>query len=530
MSSRRVFTNVGVILIAGLVTKLFGFVREVLVANSFGASVETDAFLVAFSIPTLLFVSLGSALGTIFIAVFSEYLTRRGREEAFELATSLLNLLILASLGLTLLGIALAPQIVSLLAPGFEGYSFDLTVKMTRIMFPLLVVLVLTYLQTGILQSFEQFVIPAVLSIPYNLLLIVFLLFFDRYFGIVGFAVTTVIAWSLQFIIQVWPVGRTGYRYRPRLDWGHPGVRRVLLLSGPVIAGGIIQQLNSFVNQALASDMLGGSVSAFNFSYKLYFIATSVFALAVTTFFFPSLSRLAAQRDLKALTGSLDQSLRMVAVLLVPVMLGFIFLRLPLVEVVLERGAFTHEASLMTSGALFYFALGALFFGVQEVLNKGFYALQDSRTPMYLAITSVLVNIGLSLALARPMGLNGLALANTLATAVLAALLALMLRQRLRDMAAETPAAVSGTAAEQPEPAGAATDREHSPAAFLLRLALAGAVTGLALWFSSALFFTRLALPGWAGLTLALGVSGLAYAAALAALGLVSPRKILARG
>ncbi|MDH7479535.1 MAG: lipid II flippase MurJ, partial [Syntrophomonadaceae bacterium] len=193
-------------------------------------------------------------------------------------------------------------------------------------------------------------------------------------------------------------------------------------------------------------------------------------------------------------------------------------------------GAFTHEASLMTSGALFYFALGALFFGVQEVLNKGFYALQDSRTPMYLAITSVLVNIGLSLALARSMGLNGLALANTLATAVLAVLLALMLRQRLRDMAAEAPAAVDGAAAGRPEPAGAATDREHSPAAFLLRLALAGAVTGLALWFSSALFFTRLALPGWAGLTLALGVSGLAYAAALAALGLVSPRKILARG
>lgn len=521
MSSRRVMANVGVVLIAGLVTKLFGFIREIMVASSFGASVETDAFLIAFSIPTLLFVSVGSALGTIFIPVFSEYLARDDRQEAFQMATSLLNLLILISAGLTLLGIALAPQIVSLLAPGFDGYSFDLTVKLTRIMFPLLLVLVLTYLQTGILQSFEQFVIPAILSIPYNLLLIVFLIFFDRYFGIVGLAVTTVIGWSLQFLIQVMPVRKVGYRYRLHLDWNDPGVRKVLLLALPVILGGIIQQLNMFVNQALASGLLGGSVSVFNFSYKLFFIGVSVFALAVTTFYFPSLSRFAAQKDLASLARGLNQSLAAVAMLLLPVMLGLIIFRVPIVEVVLERGAFTREATIMTSGALLYFSLGTLFFGVQEVFNKGFYALQDSRTPMYLGVASVLVNIFFSLILVRIMGLNGLALANTLGVVALAVLLTRKFRQRLREISAE-----SGAAAAAGGPASAV---RWFSGGFILRLTTAGLITGLVMWWGKAWAFPQIPLPGWLNLALVLGGSGLVYAAALSSLGLISIKKILAR-
>ena len=175
MTTSQKIKVVSIIMIAGLVTKLFGFVREILVAARFGATIETDAFLIAFSIPTVLFVSIGTALSTVFIPVFSEYLALRSREEAIRFAANLLNVLLGLCVLLTLAGIALAPQIVSVLAPGFSGYAFDLAVKLTRIMLPLLVILMATYIQTGILQSFEQFIILAVISIPYNLVLIVFL-------------------------------------------------------------------------------------------------------------------------------------------------------------------------------------------------------------------------------------------------------------------------------------------------------------------------------------------------------------------
>ncbi len=423
MTTSQKIKVVSIIMIAGLVTKLFGFLREILVAARFGATIETDAFLIAFSIPTVLFVSIGTALSTVFIPVFSEYLALRSREEAFRFAANLLNVLLALCVLLTLAGIALAPQIVSVLAPGFTGYAFDLAVKLTRIMLPLLVILMATYIQTGILQSFEQFIIPAVISIPYNLVLIVFLLYLDRFFGIVGLSVATVLGWSLQVFIQIPPIWKTGFRMQSVFNLKDPGLTKVLFLAGPVVLGASAQQVVIFVNQALASGIAEGSVAALNFSNKLFLIGTGVFAMAITTYLLPGLSRLAARQEYSALKQNVHQALKVTLLLLTPVMLGLILLRVPLVQIILERGAFTPEATAMTSGALLYFALGTLGFAGQEVLNKAFYALQDSKTPMKLALVSTGVNVILSLVLVRWMGLNGLALGNAIGYTLLAVLL-----------------------------------------------------------------------------------------------------------
>jgi putative peptidoglycan lipid II flippase len=177
------------------------------------------------------------------------------------------------------------------------------------------------------------------------------------------------------------------------------------------------------VNQALASGITEGSVAALNFSNKLFLIGTGVFAMAITTYLLPGLSRLAALKEYSTLKQNVRQALKITLLLLTPVMLGLIILRVPVVQIILERGAFTPEATAMTSGALLFFALGTLGFAGQEVLNKAFYALQDSKTPMKLALVSTGVNVILSLVLVRWMGLNGLALSNAIGYTVLALLL-----------------------------------------------------------------------------------------------------------
>ncbi len=429
----------GVVGIFTFLSRILGLVRDILIANFFGSGMSADAFFVAFRIPNLLrrLFAEGS-FSVSFIPVFTEYLQNKSKKEAFLLARVVLTFFVLVVTVITILGIILSPLIVRVIAPGFGGMGekYALTVLLTRIMFPYIFLVSMLALFMGILNSLKHFAAPAIAPIFLNLSMITALLFITPYMRAptIGLALGVIVGGVIQMALQIPFLMSKGLSFAPKWNLGHPALKKIGILMLPTIFGSAIYQINQLVGTLLASLLREGSISYLYYADRLVQFPLGVFAIAISTAVLPSLSREAANGDIIRLKQTLSHALRLTMFITIPAMVGLIVLRQPIIKLLFERGAFDSFTTIMTAQALLYYSLGLWAFAGLRVFVSAFYSLQDTKTPVKVAVVAMIINIVFSLALMGPLKHGGLALALSLASTLQLFMLIFLLRKRLEGI------------------------------------------------------------------------------------------------
>lgn len=441
--------SAGITSAAVLTSRITGLLREVLLARFFGAGAAFDAFLLGFRIPNLtrdLFAE--GALSSAFVPTFVEYLTKKSREQAAELANLVATAIVIIVGAMCLLGMIFAPVLVELLAPGFHQVpgKFEMAVRMTRIMFPFLLLVALAAQAMGILNACNQFGLPALSSSLFNLGSVVFGLSIGFWAGphlgipaIEGMAWGVVIGGAIQLFSQVPSLVKKGFALAPAFDLSHPGLRQIGLLMGPAILGNAAVQINVMVNSNFASQIVDpvrgydGPVSWLAYAFRLMQLPLGLFGVAIGSATLPAISRSAAAGDMEDFRRTLARSLGLVFLLTIPSSAGLVVLGDSIIGAIFEGGAFKLYDTHQTSAALAWFALGLAGYSALKVMVPAFYALGDSRTPMYISLGSIAINYGVvtTMTTQTDFGHSGLALSTSAVAISGGLLLFLLLRNRI---------------------------------------------------------------------------------------------------
>lgn len=434
--NKNVAKAAGIVGSATMLSRIFGFIRDMVVAGLFGAAMTTDAFFVAFRIPNLLRRLLAEGSLTVsFVPVFTEYLKNKSKKEAFELARITFTVLSIILVFISFIGVIFSPFIVTLIAPGFlkSPDQFDLTVFLTRLMFPYIFFISLVALCMGILNSLRHFAAPALAPVVLNISIILAALLLRGFFQepIVALAIGVMIGGALQLAMQ-WPfIIKMGLRIRFKFNLKHEGLRRIGGLMLPAVFGAAIYQINVFIGTILASLLPSGSVSYLYYADRIVELPLGIFAIAIGTASLPSFSEQAARGEMEALKRTIAFSLRLILFVTIPAMIALIALRVPILSVLFQRGKFDVQSTLLTAQALLYYTCGLWAFSAIRVIVSAFYSLQDTKVPMKAAIVALIVNIILSIILMGPLKHGGLALATSIASAVNVLFLTIILIKRI---------------------------------------------------------------------------------------------------
>ncbi|MEJ2685024.1 MAG: murein biosynthesis integral membrane protein MurJ [Candidatus Sulfobium sp.] len=422
---------------ATLISRILGFVRDMVFALYFGAGGTSDAFFAAFRIPNLLreLFAEGS-MSAAFIPVLTEYRQKQGEEEAQKLVKITFSFIVIAVGIICILGIIFAPALVTVIAPGFlkSPGKFSLTVLLTRIMFPFLLLVSLAALAMGALNTKKVFFIPALAPAMLNIALIVVIVFFASIARrpIVVAAVGVLIGGLLQFLFQLPSFFRKGYRLGFRPYFRHPGLKKMAILLIPATLALAVNQINILVANILASYLPSGSITYLYYSMRLIQFPIGIFGVAMSMAVLPTLSEHAVRGDIEHLREDFSFALRMLFFISVPAMAALITLREPIVNLLFQRGSFDYAATKGTSEALLFYSFGIWSIVGNRVITSSFYAMQDTRTPVKIATVGMVSNILFSLVLMGPLKHAGLALANALASWVNFSLLSYFLRKKLK--------------------------------------------------------------------------------------------------
>ena len=417
-----------------LLSKFLGFIREVMIADRFGSGMETDTYFVAMTATVIIVGTLGAALNTTLIPIFSEIGERFGRKGKLKYLNNILNLVLIITMLIIILGFIFSPLVIKILAKGFEGDQFDLAVKLNRIGLPIALFLGLTHVLSGLLHSSQIFGPPAISGLPYNFVFLIYLIFFAKDTNISVLMLVSVIAASTQFLILVPAVKHMGYKYKPKFNLRDPYLRKAMILILPVLLGSAVQQINVIVDKTLASDLIDGSISSLTYASRINDMVIAVFIMAITTVIFPMLSNAFSRNDMYEVKDILGQGVNIILIITVPATIGLLILAEPLVYLFFERNAFDEMATFMTSKALIFYSLGLVGASLRLMLNKVFYSLQDTVTPMKNGIIAVGLNVILNLILVRTMWHSGLALATSISATISTILLMLNLRKKLGSL------------------------------------------------------------------------------------------------
>lgn len=419
-----------VIMIMNLASKILGFGRETVIAREYGATSLTDAYLVAYTLPYFLQMVLGMALVTSIVPVVTKYLVKGNRKEAWRIGSITLNWTVLFMALFTILGVGGARLLVNITAPGFDQATTDLATELTRIMFPSVIFMGAGMLITGLLNARKSFAIPA-FAPGFSSLIIIFSVIFLGQYGIRYLAWGTLASMIGALLIQLPVLKKVDFHYSWDWDLKNPDVKGIFANLLPIFLGTAVNQLYLAINRYFASGLAEGSISALNYAGKLMNLPMGIFVLAVSSAIYPTLSERAVEGNKDALGWTLTRGLKMVLLITLPAAAGLMALKTPIVKLLFERGAFDATATIMTSQALFYFSLGMFAMSANMVITRAYYALGDVKTPLYLGLTSIIVNILASIALVGPLGHSGLALANTLASIFSAISMYILLKRHL---------------------------------------------------------------------------------------------------
>ncbi len=438
----RVARAAGIVGSATLLSRILGAVRDIVIASFFGTGLVSDAFFAAFRIPNLLRRLFGEgSLSIAFVPVYSDILYQQGRSEADRLANSALRMLVLVLAVIVLLGVATAPWLVHLLAPGFGKIpeKYDLTVYLTRLMMPYVFFIGLVALWMAVLNVLGHFAAPALAPVMLNIAMIAAIgagAYYTRSEALLvrWLAVGVVAGGVLQLMLHLpFLIRKRVYFWQPAGLW-HPAFNKIVQMMGPVIFGTAVYQINILVVTLLASLLPEGSISYLYYADRVVQFPLGIFGVATATAVLPTMARQSSVGQIDALRTTFNQAIRLVLFITFPAMAGIIALRDPIVALLFRRGAFDAASVRLTASALLYYGMGLWAFSAVRVVLNVFYALKDTRTPVRMAIIAIAANGAFSVALMAPMAHSGLALALSLSSAVNLLLLTAALRKRLGSL------------------------------------------------------------------------------------------------
>lgn len=428
--------SVAVFMVAAtLLSKVLGLARDSLLTAYFGAGMESDAFLTASTLPTTLFdVVIGGVISATFIPVFNDIKARSGKDEAMNFVNKFVTLIVCITILISIIGIIFRTQLVAFMAPEYGADKQMLAANLTAIMFPMIIFTGLAFSFVGLLQSFGEYNIPSVISLVSNVAIIAYYLTLGKKFGIYGLAVTMIIAWSLQFLIEVPWIKKFGVKYRPDFRFADKSLLQAVKLAGPMLIATWVQPLYTIVNQRLASN-IPSAVTYIQQSSRLYLIITGVVSFVVTNLIFPKLAQAIADKRKEDAKNLFSTSVRVMFMLILPLMAIFMILSEPFADIIYGHGAMKPEDVDAIAVLLKFYSVGMAGLAVNEVLSKTFFSLQNSRIPMITSVISMVVNVALAYVLFNVMQVNGLALATAIGSITNAVLNAVLLKKKYPSLA-----------------------------------------------------------------------------------------------
>jgi len=419
-----------------VLSRILGYFRDMIQAFFLGTSSGADAFTIAYIIPNLLRRLTGEGtMSAAFVPIFTQVKKEESREKLWKFANTFFFDLTLVMALLTVAGILLSPLLVQIIAPGFKDVSgkWELTVVLTRLMFPYIFLISLAALAMAILNSFHKFVVPAFTPVLFNLAIICLAALFaskarePAYI----FALGVVLGGIFQLVFQLPFLWKKGMRFKFGLSFSHPAVRKVGTLMVPGLFGLGIIQINLAVSRVMASLLEEGSVSSLYYATRVRELTLGLFSIALSIALLPTLSELAAQKDIESMKKTLIFSFKMIFLITLPAMVGLLLLNQQIIQVLFQRGLFSEQSTTMTATCLFYFSLGLPFISVVKILASAFFSLKDTKTPVIVAFFVMIAYLTLSLILMKPLRVGGIALALSLAEAFNCLLLFVLLERKI---------------------------------------------------------------------------------------------------
>lgn len=423
-------TTIGLMIIT-MLSKVLGFFRETILVSTHGASVISDAYITAVNIPTVIFAIIGAALSTTFIPLYLEIEQKKGKECALKFSNNIFNIVIILSVILSILGFIFAKPIVKVFAMNFTGSKLILTVKFVRVIIFAVIFIGLSNIMTSWLHIKGCFKIPGLISIPYNIIIIISILISSNG-NLTIMILGTLIAFVSQFICQYPFAYKKGFRYRPYINLKDEYIKKIIILIIPVIISVGVDQINLVVDKSLASSLGDGIISILNSANRLNGFVQGIFVGTIAVVIYPILSKLSIEnQNTDEFSDTIKNSVNTIFILIIPIAVGSIVLATPIVKFVFERGKFDANDVMLTASALAAYSGSMIGFALRDVLSKVFYALKDTRTPMINALLTVIINIIMNLILMEYMGHVGLAFGTSISSIICILLLFIGLKKKI---------------------------------------------------------------------------------------------------
>lgn len=436
-SNAQIARYTSIVMVATLLCRILGLGREVVISNQFGAGFETDAFFVAFMIPNLLRSIIGEgALNTAFIPIFSGCLAKKEKERADEFASNVINLLIIVLVIIVTLGIWGSPLMVNLIASGFRQSpeKYLLTVQMTRAMFPYIVFASLSALFMGILNSYQEFFIPALAPAMLNIGIMFFAIIFTDSFGIHSLSWGVMVGGLVQLVIHFPSLIKKRFNYKFILNFHDPEIKIFFQILLPAVFGLAIDKINFVVDRIIASYLAHGSISALYYANRLMQFPIGVFAIALSIAILPTLSGHVARGEMDKMKDSFSFGFKFLSFFTLPSTVGLIVLSYPIVRLFYEHGLFSSYDTLITETALIGYSIGLFATSILRLVVSSFYALKDTKTPLKIGVFIVALNIILDLILVRFFAHAGIALATSISAILHLIILSIALDKKIEGI------------------------------------------------------------------------------------------------
>jgi len=468
MSTRSLLKSTGIIGGGTALSRVLGFVRDILIANFFGTGGSIQAFLIAFRIPNLLRqVVAEGATNSAFVPVLSEYLVTKEKVEYWRLVNVLLSIVLVALLFIVVAGTFAAPLIVRVVAPGFinEPAQLSLAIDLTRMLFPYIFFVGLAAYAIGILNSLKHFTAPALAPAFLNLSMIAVILFFRQRIDVAILSCAVLLGGMLQFFIQLPVLYAKGMRPELPKTLYHPAAKTIMRLFFPRLLGSAVYQLNLLIDTILASlywIVGAGGIAALYYSNRLIQLPTAIFGISLATAALPALSANFAQNDMGKFKDTVYISLKCLFLIMIPATVGFVILGNDIVRTLFERGEFTAYSTMITNQALLFYSIGLFSYAGIKILVYSFYSMKDTMTPVKTAGISLVINVVFNLILMWPLKIGGLALATSIAGLSNFFLLFYLLRKRIGHF-----------------------DGERDMVPFLAKVVLSSVLMGILLYFGA---------------------------------------------
>ena len=406
---------------ATLFSRFVGFIKEMLIGSAYGTSIQADAYILAITIPTILFSSVVTAISTSYIPIYSEIKVKEGKNKCIYFTNNIINIIILLSVILTILGVVFSDQIISLIASGSGEATKSLASDLSKITFFSIIFIGVSQILIGFSQSNESFIIPSIINVP-NSIIIILVVIFGKKFGIYGLVWGTLLGSIAQIIFQIPGIKKNGFNYLPIVDLKDKYLHRMLKDTIPILIGTAIQQFATLIDKVIAAGLIVGSIAALNYSMKITGFVFGITSMCIATIIFPILSNYKQTNNSK-FNDVIIKGLNIVTITTIPLLVIIIIFNIPIVKILFQRGVFDYKATIMTAQALLAYSIGMLFFGYRDILNKVFYSLNDTKTPMINSAIALIFNIIASVILSKYVGHFGIALGTSIAAIITTILL-----------------------------------------------------------------------------------------------------------